>query len=220
MRQPGLAAKPSRYPLPPPFNRARHVHLFPRRPVSGRLFACLVVVVPAILVHPAPWWQPTALAAAQPAAATNETLPRSTAEMRDAILSAVASGKLADLKSALELNEMRPDIGDDANGEPVAFWTKASKDGKGSDILLALGKMLALKPAQVPLGRDIENNAIYVWPYLAERDLAQLSATEESDLASLMDPSEAAALKAGKRWTWWRLTIGADGTWHAFRKEK
>jgi len=25
-------------------------------------------------------------------------------------------------------------------------------------------------------------------------------------------------MREAKRWQWWRLAIGADGTWHAFHK--
>ena len=85
------------------------------------------------------------------------------------------------------------------------------------DVLAAI---LEMQPAAVPFGRDIENNAIFVWPYLAERDVTKLTAKEESDLAKLMPAEDASAMKAAKRWTWWRLAIGADGTWHSFRKEK
>jgi hypothetical protein len=30
--------------------------------------------------------------------------------------------------------------------------------------------------------------------------------------------SLASAMRARKKWTRWRLTIGADGTWHSFKK--
>ena len=140
--------------------------------------------------------------------------------MRDAILGAARSGRLEDLKTAFELNEMRPDLGDDTGLDPIAFWRQSSKDGDGREILAVLQSALALEPAEVPLGCDIENNAIFVWPYLAERDVSALSIEEEADLATLMTPSDVAKLKAAKRWVWWRLAIGADGTWHSFRKEK
>ena len=142
--------------------------------------------------------------------------------MRDAILAAVQSGRLEDLKAAVELNEMRPDLGDEAGGDVIAIWRAQSKDGSGRDVLEGLGKILALQPALEPLGPDIENNAIYVWPYLAQRIAGNgsLTAAEEAELASLVTPEELAAAKAAKRWIGWRLAIGADGVWHSFRREK
>jgi hypothetical protein len=151
---------------------------------------------------------------------TNAKLPVAAAEMRETILIAVRSGKIADLRTALELNEMRPDIADEPVEDPIAHLKTLSKDGEGREILAVLGQVLDMPPAVVPLGRDIENNAIYVWPYLAERDLAALEPKETADLAKLVPADEAAAMVAGKRWTWWRLAIGADGTWHSFRREK
>ena len=73
-------------------------------------------------------------------------------------------------------------------------------------------------PAELPLGQDLENNIIYVWPYLAEMDLSKLSPVQEVDLLRLVGPAEAKTMREKKKWTWWRLTIGADGTWHSFKK--
>ena len=150
---------------------------------------------------------------------SNETLPVAVAQMRDALLGAVQSGRLDDLKAALELNEMKPDLGEEDASDAIAVWRRQSKDGSGRDILEALGRSLALPPALEPLGPNIENNGVYVWPYLAARDMSRLTPAEEADLATLAAPQEAAALKAGRRWTGWRVVIGADGVWHAFRRE-
>lgn len=212
--------------LPHGYDRFRHS--VPRRPIRWYCHVALVVVVMATIVHwtgapvtgraqaaPKP-----AKGAAVPAMPSNETLPAAAAQMRDALLAAVQSGNLADLKTALELNELRPDIADGPVEDPIVHWRQASTDGTGRDILDALGTILTMKPAAVPLGRDIENNAIFVWPYLAERDLAALEPAERADFARLATPDEIAAMTAAKRWTTWRLTIGADGTWHSFRREK
>ena len=151
---------------------------------------------------------------------SNETLPRAVAGMRDAILVAVQSGRLEDMLAAVELNEIRPDLGDGDAHDPVALWRTQSKDGSGRDLLEAVGKILAMPPAREPLGPDIENNAIYVWPYLAVRAASALTPSEEADLATLTTVEEAAAIKAGRRWIGWRIAIGADGVWHALRREK
>jgi len=69
-----------------------------------------------------------------------------------------------------------------------------------------------------PFGQDLENNIIYVWPYLAEVELDKLTPAQEVDLLRLVGAAEAKAMREKKKWTWWRLTIGADGTWHSFKK--
>lgn len=145
-------------------------------------------------------------------------LPANVAEMRDAILAAAHSGSMEDLKVAIEWNELKPDFGDEAQGDPIAFLKRISADGEGRETLAALANILALAPAVLPTGKDPENNSVYVWPYLAELPLEKLTPGEEVDLYRLMPPAAAKAMREKKKWSWWRLAIGADGTWHSLRK--
>jgi hypothetical protein len=146
-------------------------------------------------------------------------LPPLVRDMRDMILAAVTSGHIEDLVGAVEWNEIRPDF-----GEPHAdvTWSEhlksLSADGQGRDILDLLGRLLALPAARLPIGRDVENSALYVWPYLAELPLDNLTPAERADLEQLVPAAEREAMETRKKWTWWRLAIGADGTWHVFSK--
>jgi hypothetical protein len=150
--------------------------------------------------------------------ATNDTLPRNVAAMREAIQAAAMSGRISELKGAFDLNELPPDVGAGPGEDPIAHLVKSSVAGDGRDVLDAMSKALDLAPAVVPLGRDVENNGIYVWPYLAERDLTKLKPTEEAELVALVGAETAAAMRAARRWTWWRVAIGADGTWHSLTR--
>lgn len=134
------------------------------------------------------------------------------------ILSAVRAGRIEDLITAIEWNELPPDVADNSKTEPIAHLKSISKDGEGREILAALANLLALPPAKVHQGRDLENNAVYVWPYLAEAQLDKLTPEQEVDLYRLLPFAEAIELRQKARWTWWRLAIGADGTWHTFRR--
>jgi hypothetical protein len=149
-------------------------------------------------------------------------LPAPVLEMREAILSAVASGNIEDLRHAFELNELKPDLGPefgrDGMTDPVAYWKQISGDGEGREILAILAAVLEAGYVTVPLGRDLENNSIYVWPYFAEVALDRLRASQEVELLRLVSPSAAKAMKAAGTYSSWRVAIGADGTWHAFRK--
>jgi hypothetical protein len=138
--------------------------------------------------------------------------------MRDAILAAAHTGDIEELKTAIEWNELKPDFGSAAGSDPIAYWKRISADGQGREILAVLANLFSLAPAELPFGKDAENNAIYVWPYLAERPLDKLTAAEEVDLYRLMPPAAANAMREKKKWTWWRLSIGADGTWHTFTR--
>lgn len=150
--------------------------------------------------------------------ARNTGLPAPVAEMREMLLAAVDSGKIEDLKLAFDWNELPPDTGAPDGADPIVDLKKRSSDGEGREILAILGNILNFDPAILPLGKDPENNPIYVWPALAEMPLDKLTPSNEVALLRLMPSSEAKALKDKKKWSWWRLAIGADGTLHMFKK--
>jgi len=187
----------------------------------------LLVLAAVVLVH----WPTGAVFAAQKAAkgaraaipaqimvSDNAPLPAPVAEMREAILSAVRSGQIEELRTAIEWNELRPAFADEDVGDPIAYLKTTSADGQGREFLAILAEILGLGYAKLPIGPDVENADVYVWPYLAERPLDQLTPAEEVDLLRLMPAEKAKAMRAGKNWTWYRLVIGADGTWHSFMK--
>ncbi len=145
-------------------------------------------------------------------------LPAPVEEMREAILGAVKSGRLEDLRHAYELNELKPDLAAEAVADPVAYWQQISEDGRGLEVLAALGQILEAGYVVLPTGRDLENNKIYVWPYFAEVALDRLTPAQEVELLRLMGTAVARDVKAKGRYTSWRIAIGADGVWHSFRK--
>jgi hypothetical protein len=144
-------------------------------------------------------------------------LPPPVEEMREAILSAVRSGRIEDLRHAWELNELKPDLGV-ASSDPIAHWKQISGDGEGREILAALAQILDAGYVVLPLGADLENNRLYVWPYFAEVPLTGLSPAQEVELMRLLGAAAAREFKAQGRYSWWRIAIGADGVWHSFRK--
>lgn len=145
-------------------------------------------------------------------------LPAPVAEMREAILAAVRSGNIEELRHAFELNELKPELGPEPVGDPVAYWKKISGDGEGREILAVLAELLDAGYVTLPLGRDLENNRIYVWPYFAEVPLAKLTPAQQVELLRLVPPAAAKEMMGAGKYTYWRLAIGADGTWHSFRK--
>ncbi|MEO1204882.1 MAG: hypothetical protein AAFV45_00985 [Pseudomonadota bacterium] len=145
-------------------------------------------------------------------------LPEPVLEMRDTILEAVASGKIEDLRLALDWNELRPDLGIDRQVDAIEHFKAVSTDGTGLDILAILADLLDSPPAKLQVGRDFENNAIYVWPGLAEADLLSLSDQQKVGIHRLMPPDKASRIIKSGIWSWYRLAIGADGTWHLFAK--
>src|SRR5262245_21751826 len=115
-------------------------------------------------------------------------LPPAVEDMREAILSAVRSGRIEDLRHAWELNELKPDLGL-ATSDPIAHWKGISGDGEGREILAVLAQILDAGYVVLPLGADIENNRLYVWPYFAEVPLDRLSPAQEVELLRLVSPT-------------------------------
>jgi hypothetical protein len=148
----------------------------------------------------------------------SEELPAPVRETREALLAAVQSGRIEDLREIYEQGDLKPDLGADAKGDPVAHWKRISGDGQGLEVLAALSLILEAGYVVLPLGADLENNRLYVWPYFADFPLQRLTPAQEVELLRLVPAAAAREMKAKGTYTHWRLVIGADGSWHAFRK--
>jgi hypothetical protein len=146
-------------------------------------------------------------------------LPRNVAYLRDAILAAAHSGDIEELKPVFGMGAL-PDLGVADAGDPIKALKGQSADGQGREILAALINLLEMPPATKPIGRDIENNSVYVWPYLAAKQLDKLTPSEEVDLYRLVSPAKASEMHEKKRWLWWCLAVAADGTWLTFKQIK
>lgn len=188
------------------------------RPTAKALFAAtlrlLQVVALIANVH-------VCTATAEPLQAparADAKLPRHVAEMREALLAASRSGRLDDLYAVIDMSPTLPDVGNAHGTDAVAHLRAGSADGNGYDVLAALQEILSMPPAVLPFGRDLENNLIYVWPYLAERAYDTLTPAEHIDLHRLVDSSKIAEMRSRKRWTWWRIAIAADGSWVSFKR--
>jgi hypothetical protein len=180
---------------------------------SASILSQLGLMTALWLVHGAVLTSPIPASAGSPA-----PLPPGVAEMRGAILEAVQSGRLEDLKIAVDLNELKPELDAAAVPDPIAFWRAKSVDGTGADILAVLGLLLDSPYAVEPLGKDPENVRIFVWPGFATKPLDALTPAEETLLQQLEPPPKIATMKAAKRYSGWRVAIGADGVWHTFRR--
>lgn len=195
---------------------------WPIRPIAFVVTALAVVQFGALTAGTA--LIPPALAAKKqrPPAVTVETdpdkLPVPVQEMRDAILAAARSGKIEELRVPIQWNELKPDFGDIDSREPIPTWKKLSIDGEGREILAILINLLEAPYAVTRTGRDIENNKIYVWPYFAELPIDKLPPHLETQLLRLIPAAEFKAMKAAGKYTYWRMSIGADGTWHSFNR--
>ena len=145
-------------------------------------------------------------------------LPAAVAEMRDGILAAVKSGRIEDLQVPIAWNELPPAFAKEATPNPIEFFKKQSGDGEGREILAIIASLLEAGHTTVPTGKDVENNRLFVWPRFAELPLENLRPEDEVELYRLITPDMLKLMRKQKKWTWYRLVIGADGTWHSFSK--
>lgn len=159
-------------------------------------------------------------AAAAPSWPVTAPLPPAAQDMYEAIMSAVHSGAIDELKVAFDLGKLKADIADEPISDPVAYWKKQSADGEGREILAIVANLFAIGAAEVARGQDPENSGVYVWPYFAELPLDKLTPAQQVDLLRVVPAAEAKAMMAKKTYTGWRLTIGADGLWHTFKRGK
>jgi hypothetical protein len=147
-----------------------------------------------------------------------EDLPGPVREMREMMLSAVQSGEIEELRHLYDGSDIKPDLGTLSAGDPVANWKRVSGDGNGREVLAALSLILEAGYVVLPLGRDLENNRLYIWPYFAEVPIDKLTPAQEVELLRLVPPAAAKNMREKGAYTHWRLAIGADGTWHSFKK--
>jgi hypothetical protein len=147
-----------------------------------------------------------------------DELPPAVIELREAMLAAIETGRIEELRHALDLSNIKPDTGAPPNTDPIAHWKSAFADTQGREVLAALSLVLSTGYVAVRRGSDIENNQLYVWPYFAEVPLSQLTPRQEVELLRLVPAGVAREMKEKGKYTHWRLVVGAAGTWHVLRK--
>lgn len=144
-------------------------------------------------------------------------LPHAVRVMRASIIRAAKSGKMDALRAVLQKNEIQPIVDFDSKLSPTEFWMDISQDGNGRDVLAAMVEIFMKPYAVLNQGTPKEK---YVWPYLAELDIRKLNARQEVDLLRLVSVRQYKAMKKAGKYLGYRASIGKDGTWHIFVREK
>ena len=145
-------------------------------------------------------------------------LPVNVAEMREAILAAALSGDMKELLIPIQWNELPPDFGEKPVKETLSDWQKQSHDGSGREMLALLADILSGPYAVRRQGADVENAKIFIWPAVAELPLDKLTPPLEVALLRIASVDEIKRMKKAGRYDGYGLAIGADGTWHAFKR--
>ena len=158
--------------------------------------------------------QPPADAAALPEVHYGEEgLPDKVKSMRRRILDATRTGDLEALRPVLQSNEMPPALSGGGSDDPIGTLRLLSGDEKGREILAILQEMLEAGHVHVDVGTPQE---MYIWPYFARFPLDKLSGPQMVELFRLITAGDLQDMQEKGVYSFYRVGIGPDGTWHYF----
>ena len=140
-------------------------------------------------------------------------LPQPVARMRERILAAAKSGELKKLVTAMQTNETMPifSLGDDQ--DPAAFWRSTYPDSEGVEVLAILLGVLEAPYVHVEKGTPQE---MYLWPYFARMPIKSLTPEQKVELFRIVTGADYKEMLDFGAYSFYRLGIGPDGTWHFF----
>jgi hypothetical protein len=138
-------------------------------------------------------------------------LPAAVARTRERILAAARSGDLQQL-SAL-MSEPKPVFSFTDDKDPIAFWKASYPDSDGVEVLSILVTILETGFVRVDEGTQQE---MYVWPYFVRMSLPALTPPQKVELFRIVTGADYRDMLAFGVYSFYRLGIGPDGTWHFF----
>jgi hypothetical protein len=139
-------------------------------------------------------------------------LPEPVQRILREIILAAQTGDVEAMRPVLESNELKPMVAAAHVDDPIAYWKEQSIDGSGRDVLAAMLSMLSSGFVLTGKGHD----AMYVWPYFAEADLATLTPAQEVELYRVVPPKRVQAMKKRGKYNYYRLGVSPSGVWHYF----
>ncbi|OJF92888.1 hypothetical protein [Pararhizobium antarcticum] len=141
-------------------------------------------------------------------------IPQAVARMRELIVEAAASGDIERLRPLLGKGETQTQVSiTEGEDDPLVTLKGLSGDGEGVEILAILLDLLSTGFVEADKGTP---EAIYVWPYFAEKPLASLTAPEKVDLFRLVTAGDFAEMQEFGSYNFYRVGITADGQWKFF----
>jgi hypothetical protein len=138
-------------------------------------------------------------------------LPAPVARTRERILSAARSGDLTQL--AALVNEAMPVFSFTDEKDPIAFWKASYPDSDGVEVLSIATTILELGFVRLDEGTRQE---MYVWPYFVRMSLPALTPQQRVELFRIVTGADYRDMLAFGAYSFYRVGIGPDGTWHFF----
>jgi hypothetical protein len=140
-------------------------------------------------------------------------LPDKVRAMRRRILEATRTGDLEALRPVIESNEMPPALSGGDSEDAIATLKLLSGDDKGREILAILQEVLEAGYVHVDVGTPQE---MYIWPYFTRYPLDKLSGPQMVELFRLITAGDLQDMQDKGVYSFYRVGIGPDGTWHYF----
>lgn len=178
---------------------------------KGWLRALLGLPAPAICA--AVFFLGTALAGEIQIGHDVSKLPPAVQRMRQAILTAAASGDIEKLRVPIEMNEIPPVFAKTKVPDPIAYLKTTSADGDGREMLAVLYNLLTTGYAITNAGAKEE---MIVWPYHAAIPLDALRPSQQVEIYRFLPPARLKEMIARGKYAFYSIGIGADGVWHYF----
>lgn len=139
-------------------------------------------------------------------------LPAAVRRMHEALKKATMTGDIEALRLPIEMNELRPIIGiDGAVNDPIEGIRQMSGDAEGIEVLAIMSELLEAGFVHIDKGTPQE---MYVWPYFAHTPLSRLTRKQKVELFRLITPNDYEEMDSIGHYTFFRLGIAPDGTWH------
>ena len=140
-------------------------------------------------------------------------LPAPVALMRERILAAAQSGRLDRLVAVMRANDLMPIFSLNDDKDPIAYWKANYPDSEGIEILATVSEILEAGFVHVDAGTPQE---IFLWPYFARMPLKELTPEQKVELFKIVTGADYRDMLDFGAYNFYRLGIGADGTWHFF----
>ena len=141
-------------------------------------------------------------------------LPAPVRRMHDALMQAAVSGDIEAMRLPIEMNEVSPIIGlDGGSADPLDALRAMSGDADGIEILAIMSELLEMGFVRVGEGTPQD---MYVWPYFAHYPFSALTKPQRVTLFRLITAGDYEDMDAIGHYSFFRLGIAPDGTWHYF----
>jgi len=140
-------------------------------------------------------------------------LPPAVARTRERILAAARSGDLQKLLAVMQTNAALPIFSFSEDKDPVGFWKANYPDSDGVEALSILITILETGFVHVDLGTPQE---VYLWPYFAWLPLKSLTPEQKVELFRIITGADYKDMIEFGAYSFYRLGITPDGTWHFF----